>query len=401
MERLSDVIQVITDHKTKQQAPLCAYVYDLEGLRAHTARLSAPLPPSVRLFYAVKANADPRVLQAIQPHVAGFEVASGGELQKVRRLFADTPVIFGGPGKTDEELIAATEARVALIHVESIWELQRLHWIAAERQTTARVLLRVNLRQTAPGATLHMAGKPTQFGLDEWHIGEAIRTALALPSIDLQGFHFHAMSNHTDEQAHLAFIETCLSFVRQTEKTYGRPFSFVNVGGGVGVHYNDPDRQFRWDWFAKELHLLLRRHASPHWTVIFELGRLIAAHNGYYAAEVLDLKNNYGTYFAILRGGIHHLRLPAAWKMNHPFLIIPINEWRYPFDRPSLFGERVTLAGELCTPNDILARDVPCARLRVGDIVLFRYAGAYGWDISHHDFLSHPHPDFIYLDSSS
>jgi diaminopimelate decarboxylase len=89
--------------------------------------------------------------------------------------------------------------------------------------------------------------------------------------------------------------------------------------------------------------------------------------------------------------------LPAAWKMNHPFLIIPIDVWPYPFDRPSLLNKRVTLAGELCTPNDILARDAPCTCLRVGDIVLFRYAGAYGWDISHHDFLSHPHPEFIYL----
>ncbi|MED4879006.1 type III PLP-dependent enzyme [Anoxybacillus geothermalis] len=397
MERLNEVIQAITDRKKKQKSPLCAYVYDLGGLRAHVAGVSSPLPSSVRLFYAVKANADPRILQAVKPHVAGFEVASGGELQKVRRLFADVPVIFGGPGKTDEELIAALEARTALIHVESIWELRRLNWIAAERQTTARVLLRVNLRQAASSAALHMAGKPTQFGLDEWHIDEAVRAALALPSIDLQGFHFHAMSNHTDERAHLSFIETCLSFVAQAEKTYGRPFSVVNVGGGVGVHYNEPDRQFRWNWFAKELNLLLRRQAPPHWTVIFELGRFIAAQNGYYAAEVLDLKTNYGTHFAILRGGTHHLRLPAAWKMNHPFLIIPIDVWPYPFDRPSLLNKRVTLAGELCTPNDILARDAPCTCLRVGDIVLFRYAGAYGWDISHHDFLSHPHPEFIYL----
>ncbi|AMX84633.1 diaminopimelate decarboxylase [Geobacillus subterraneus] len=401
MERLNTVIQTIASRKTKQRSPLCAYVYDLEGLRAHTASLSAPLPPSVQLFYAVKANADEHILKTVAPHVTGFEVASGGELQKVRRLFSDAPVIFGGPGKTDEELIAALEARVALIHIESLWELQRLSWIAAERQTTARVLLRVNLRQAASGATLHMAGKPTQFGIDERHIAEAIYIALALPSVDLQGFHFHSMSNHTDEQAHLSFIETCLSFVAQAEKTYRRPFSVVNVGGGVGIHYSDPDRPFHWDWFAKELNLLLRRHASRHWTVIFELGRLITAHSGYYAAEVLDLKNNYGTYFAILRGGTHHLRLPAAWKMNHPFLIIPVNEWPYPFDRPSLFNERVTLAGELCTPNDVLARDVPCARLRVGDIVLFRCAGAYGWDISHHDFLSHPHPEFIYLEPST
>lgn len=99
MERLNTVIQAIIERKAKQQSPLCAYVYDLDNLRVHTASLSASLPPSVRLFYAVKANADERILKTVAPYVTGFEVASGGELQKVRRLFADSPVIFGGPGK--------------------------------------------------------------------------------------------------------------------------------------------------------------------------------------------------------------------------------------------------------------------------------------------------------------
>ena len=99
------------------------------------------------------------------------------------------------------------------------------------------------------------------------------------------------------------------------------------------------------------------------------------------------------------RGGSHHLRLPAAWKQSHPFTIIPIEKWLYPFTRPEINDAVVTVAGELCTPNDILARDVGVPHLRAGDILLFSYVGAYGWAISHHDFLSHPHPDHYYLEA--
>lgn len=132
------------------------------------------------------------------------------------------------------------------------------------------------------------------------------------------------------------------------------------------------------------------------WEILFECGRYVVSSCGTYAAEVLDVKRNHGKWFAVLRGGSHHFRLPAAWKSSHPFRVVPVEEWPYPFDRPACSQTTVTVAGELCTPNDLLARDVPVRLLRAGDILLFPYAGAYGWTISHHDFLSHPHPEHLY-----
>jgi diaminopimelate decarboxylase len=118
---------------------------------------------------------------------------------------------------------------------------------------------------------------------------------------------------------------------------------------------------------------------------------------GAYVAEVLDVKANHGRWFAVVRGGTHHFRLPASWGHSHPFTVIPVEEWRYPFPRPGVRGGPVTVAGELCSPKDILARDVPVAELRAGDLVWFHHAGAYGWSISHHDFLRHPHPRRLFL----
>lgn len=85
---------------------------------------------------------------------------------------------------------------------------------------------------------------------------------------------------------------------------------------------------------------------------------------------------------------------------NHPFLILPRGAWPHPWPRPECTDTNLTLAGELCTPKDVLARDVPIARARIGDLVCFLMAGAYGWDISHHDFLCHAHPERIYLNEA-
>jgi diaminopimelate decarboxylase len=112
---------------------------------------------------------------------------------------------------------------------------------------------------------------------------------------------------------------------------------------------------------------------------------------------VLDLKQTHGRTFAVLRGGTHHFRLPAAWGYDHPFTILPVDDWADPWPRPEVRDTRVDAVGELCTPRDVLARDQPVDRLRVGDVLVFARTGAYGWDISHHDFLRHDPPEFVVL----
>jgi 2-[(L-alanin-3-ylcarbamoyl)methyl]-2-hydroxybutanedioate decarboxylase len=98
-----------------------------------------------------------------------------------------------------------------------------------------------------------------------------------------------------------------------------------------------------------------------------------------------------------LSDATHHFRLPAAWQHSHPFTMLPVDHWQLPHPRRQVNGEPVTVAGELCTPKDVLARRIPVDRIRVGDVVVFSRPGAYGWEISHHDFLSHPHPEQAFL----
>ena len=105
---------------------------------------------------------------------------------------------------------------------------------------------------------------------------------------------------------------------------------------------------------------------------------------------------SHDRWFAVLRGGTHHFRLPAAWGYSHPFTVLPM-PWDEPFDRPAVRDAAVDAVGELCTPRDVLTRGQPVTELRVGDVLVFARTGAYGWDISHHEFLRHPYPQRLVI----
>jgi diaminopimelate decarboxylase len=377
--------------------PVCLYAYDLAALRRHVAHVVGTLPGRFRMFYAMKANSAPPLLEALAPLVAGFEVASGGEVAKARAASPSASVVFGGPVKTDSEIDDALAVGVERLHAESVLELHRISRVAVRRGTVADVLLRVNLAGPLPTATLSMAGRATQFGIDERDLAVAVAAATTLPGVRLVGFHLHSVSNVLSADDHLRMLELYRDRVLGWERDFGLECEAVDVGGGIGVNYADLDDQFDWDRFAVGLERLEATFPA-HWRhVDFECGRFLVAACGSYVAEVMDVKRNHGESYALLRGGTHHFRLPVSWQHDHPFAVVPVEEWPGDLPRPELRHQAVTLVGELCTPKDVLARHVPVDRLRVGDAVAFEYAGAYGWEISHHDFLSHPHAEQVFL----
>jgi diaminopimelate decarboxylase len=390
-------LQHLRNYLDGRTEPVCAYLYDLAHLRRRADMLHRCLPAQCKLFYAIKANSDAPILRALLHRTDGFEVASLGEIRAVRGVDDAVPIIFGGPGKTDVELEGALDQGVMLIHVESEHQLRRLDWIARHRNQRADILLRVNPASVPQRATLRMGGQATQFGIEEAQIPALIELALGLPGVHLKGLHIHAISNNLDAQEHLALLEHYFDLADTWQRRHQLEFDWLNAGGGIGVNYAEPQASFDWEDFCTGLAGLIAAR-RPRFQVVFECGRFLTADCGCYLADVTDLKHTYGKYFAILRGGTHHFRLPASWQHNHPFVVLPREAWPYPFPRPAVHETPVTLCGELCTPKDTLARDVRVERLRAGDCIAFLLAGAYGWHISHHDFLSHPHPERVYLD---
>ncbi|MCC7007012.1 MAG: type III PLP-dependent enzyme [Ottowia sp.] len=376
--------------------PLCAYVYDLDALQEHIKQLRSTLPtPNCELFYAIKANSDVPILRALAPWVHGFEVSSGGELAWVREYFPHTPIIFSGPGKTDQELTLALEKNVAAIHIESRTELERLAYITQRLNQPAKILLRINfsLHDLAP-TRLMMGGGPTPFGIALDQLPACLDTLRRYPQIHLQGFHFHLLSHQLDADAHIKLLDTYLQQTHKWCQDYHLTIDHINVGGGIGVNYQQLEQQFAWPIFAQGLQQLVLKHGKK---IRMECGRYITAACGYYAAQVIDIKEAFGDHYAIIRGGTHHFRTPYAQGHSHPFQVMPVTRWAHPYTRTELSAKSISVVGQLCTPKDLLAFKAPIKRIRCGDLVVFPYAGAYAWHISHHDFLRHPHPQHHYL----
>ena len=393
----------------RDHAALPAYLYDLDALAAHVARIRAALPGGVQLCYAVKANPDAAVLRTVARHTDGLEVSSRGELRHAAAVLPGREISFGGPGKTSADLAAAIRLGAARVHVESPAELHLIDAAARAAGRPVDVLFRVNLAAAGPGAaasppdkgdTLVMGGQPSPFGMDPALLA---RCASLLTGDDrepgwirLRGLHAHLASG-LDAAALLVIAGRVLDFARRWCARHGVARPEFNLGGGMAVDYRRPGAVFDWDSYGRGL----ARLARPAERLRIEPGRSVTAYCGWYVTRVLDVKRSHGEIFAVVAGGTHHLRTPAAKGHDQPFAVIPVAAWPPARPRPGVAAEPVTIAGQLCTPRDVLARRVPAGRLRAGDLVAFGLAGAYAWNISHHDFLMHPPPGFHYLSEGS
>jgi diaminopimelate decarboxylase len=390
------------------EAGLPAYVYDLTGLDAHVRAIRAALPTGTELYYAVKANPDPAVLRTVARHTDGLEVSSAGELGHAAAAVPGAALAFGGPGKTAADLATAVRAGVSPVHVESPHELPAL---AAAARATGRpvdVLFRANPPATGPGPgaavsdMLLMGATASPFGMDEPLLEQAAQllTGTGLPPglIRLRGLHAHLASG-LDAAGALRAAREVLDFGRRWCARHGVTRPGFTLGGGMAVDYSRPAGRFNWAEYGRGLAGLARAGEAQGETLRIEPGRAVTAYCGWYLTRVLDVKHSYGQAFAVVAGGTHHLRTPAAKGHSQPCAVIPVGTWPHPWPRPEITGEPVTIAGQLCTPKDVLARDLPVARLRAGDLVAFGLAGAYAWNISHHEFLMHPPPAFCYLET--
>ncbi|MFK3984711.1 alanine racemase [Micromonospora sp. NPDC050397] len=391
----TDLPGVVRDHLLSRSAdgaePFGGYLYDLAVPIRRATELRAALPGWASVCYAVKANSYPPLVRALAPHVDGFEVASGAEAT-LARAQGDRDgggrglMVAAGPAKTERLLHRLVELDVDLVNVESALELHRLQAVAERLDRRVDVALRVNPRAVAVTGALTMGGAATQFGIPEEEVPDVLRLAATLPRLRVVGFHVHVVGNNLDAAAHAAYVGWCLDWSRRTAAAHGLELRVVDVGGGLGVPFGGED-PFDVKEFGDRLADLT---PPPDCRVVFEPGRYLVTDAGWYAAEVVDVKRTYGTWFVVLRGGINHFQLPTSWEIAHRFAVLPVDRWPHPYPRPAVRGHPVTVVGELCTTEDTLARDVTVTEVRVGDLVVFPMAGSYGWEFAMPSFLSHP-----------
>lgn len=369
------------------------YVYDLGVVDRQVAALRAALPAGFELAYAVKANPALAIVAHLGRLGLGADVASGGELETVRRAGIEASrVVFTGPGKRDEELARAVAAGVRAITVESPGELERLERLAAAAGRRAPILLRSAVSDAARLERVRLVGDDGagKFGMDRDDLRLAARAAVRSPHLELLGVHAFGASNVLDASAVAAHVAATIELGVELARSAGFALRLVDVGGGLGIPYEPHEESLDLVGLGARLRSIAARLAEDPVTrgvrILFEPGRFLVGPAGAYLARVVDRKSVNGTAVVVLDGGVHHVLRPALVGQEHRVR---------PVAGRGVSGSKqwpVTVAGPLCSGLDVLASAAVMVVPEPGDLVAVLDVGAYGFTESMPFFLSHPIP---------
>ena len=365
-----------------QGTPL--FVYDAARIGAQVERFRAAIP-SVALHYAVKANPYGPLLETMAPLVDGFDVASGGEIERVAAL--GLPISFAGPGKRDAELEEAIRGGIT-INLESEAEAERALSLGERLGVTPKLAVRVNPPFGLKGAGMKMGGLASPFGVDHDRVGAVVRRILDAGA-EWRGLHIYAGSQSLSAEAIIETHRATIALAATIAEQAGASPPEINLGGGFGIPYFAKEEPLDLEIIAAALikSLADRDNILGETKFAIELGRWLVGEAGVYLTRIVDHKASRGKTFLVTDGGLHHM-LAASGNFGQ-FL-----RRNYPVALASRFNaepeEEVTVVGCLCTPLDLLADEVMLPRAEVGGLVAVFCAGAYGLSASPTAFLSQP-----------
>lgn len=358
--------QALVEAFKKIETPF--YLYDTEGLRNHVRSMKSFLPSHYKVHYALKANNNPCVTEIMLREGLGVDCVSYEEMQYALDMgFDPASIVLAGVGKSEKEITLAVRRQIFSINVESLQELEVIASIAREMNLPAPVALRINPNIDA--ATHHYITtglEENKFGILWRDIPEAVRFIQQNPVLQWKGLHFHIGSQITEL---FPFERLCLKVNEALHYLSQKniKIQFVNVGGGLGVDYHDPentevDFASYFQVFQKFLEV------PPGFPVHFELGRSLVANFGYLVTKVLYIKKGINTQFAIVDAGMTDLIRPSLYQAFHKIQNItsggPV--------------EYYDVVGPVCESSDTFIRNYPLPRVRRGDYLVIYSVGAYG-----------------------
>lgn len=409
-----------------QGQPTPVFAYDWNVVRRRVERFRAAMPTEVALHYAVKANPWLPILQGMAELVDGFDLASLGELRRLKQALMsrgdcphgrrpdldnaanplgsgkvlespevhdhsnpddlpDFPLSFAGPGKRDEELLAGLENRITF-QVESAGELERLMVLAGQAGVRPPLAVRVNPPFGLKGSGMKMGGLASPFGVDHEEVPALVRRIIAVGA-EWRGLHVYAGSQSLSADAVGEMQRATVALASDIATAVGTPPPELNLGGGFGIPYFAGDQPLDVEAVGAALGETLagRPPILRETKFVIELGRYLVGECGVYLTKVVDRKVSRGKTFLVVDGGLHHM-LAASGNFGQ------LLRRNYPVAVAHRFGaepeEEVSVVGCLCTPLDLLADEVMLPRAEVGDVIAIFCAGAYGASASPAGFLS-------------
>lgn len=346
------------------------YYYDIDVLQQTLQSLCAEADPyHFKVHYAIKANANQRLLYEICNAGLGVDCVSGQEIQcAITNGFNPKDIMFAGVGKTDWEIKMALENNIGCFNVESIPELEIIDEIAREEQKVANIALRINPNIDAHTHHYVTTGlDENKFGIYACDLEKIVQKLKLLSHVNLIGIHVHIGSQITDMEP---FKELCTR-VNELQKWFEKhhiQLKSINVGGGLGVDYMKPDEHSIPDFkeYFNIFHQFLE--LRPQQEVHFELGRAVVAQCGSLISRVTYVKEGKKTKFAILDAGMNNLIRPALYQATHKI------ENLTSLEAP----EKYDVVGPVCESSDCFGKMVTLPRTQRGDLFAIRSAGAYG-----------------------
>ena len=358
-----------TDRLNRIQTPF--YYYDAELLRATLRAINDEVckHEGFVVHFAVKANANPKILRIIREAGLGVDCVSGGEIEaSVRVGFPGSKIVFAGVGKSDWEINIGLDNDIFCFNVESIPELEVINELAGARNKTARVAFRLNPNVGAhTHANITTGLAENKFGIDMRDMLKVIEEASHMPHIRVVGLHFHIGSQILDMGDFEALCNRINDLQNELER-HRIKVEHINVGGGLGVDYQHPNRvpipDFKayFDTYAKKLRL----RYGP--TLHFELGRAVVAQCGTLMTRTLYVKEGAVKKFCIVDAGFTDLIRPALYQAYHKIENLSSNEPADVYD----------VVGPICESTDVFAKQIDLNRCHRGDLIAIRSAGAYG-----------------------
>lgn len=358
-----------TEQLSKMQTP--CYYYDMALLQQtlDAIRQEVEQYEHFDVHYAVKANANPRILRAISGAGLGADCVSGGEIKAaIEAGFPADKVVFAGVGKADWEIRLGLEHDIYCFNVESVPELEVINQLAAEAGKMARVAFRIN-----PDVGAHTHANITtglaenKFGISMRDMETVIRLAQQMEHVTFMGLHFHIGSQILEMDDFVALSHR-INELQDRLEAVGITVPNINVGGGLGIDYQCPELfpvpDFKAYFATYAHHLKLRKGQHLH----FELGRSVVGQCGMLISRVLYMKQGTNKQFAILDAGMTDLIRPALYQAHHAIRNLTSDEPASTYD----------VVGPICESSDVFEKDAVLPGVRRGDYFALLSAGAYG-----------------------
>ncbi len=364
------------------------YFYDMDLLNEtldEIKRCTQGLPFCVH--YAMKANANLEILRAVKEKGFGIDCVSGWELAQALKAGIDSKkIVFAGVAKTDKEIIAGIKAPIQCFNVESLEEMEVINELSATLGSKTRVAIRVNPNVDAHTHAYITTGlNENKFGINLDMLDSVVKRTLAMPNIELVGLHFHIGSQITETEPFVTLCGVINDLVKKVN-SLGAKISIINVGGGLGIDYTNPNENpipdFKSYFEVFKNHLTLSEGQEVH----FELGRSIAAQCGSLITRVIYVKHGVNKKFVMVDAGMNDLIRPALYQAHHNIENLTST---------SAETETYDVVGPICESSDVFGTGEQLPTTKRGDILALRSAGAYG-EIMASQYNCRPIPQAVF-----